>query len=180
MKEFRLHTMDSAPEGSKPFFENSIKNYGSLPNLHAIFGEEPAALDAYQQLHSLFQQTDFNAEELTVIWQTINVAHGCAYCVPAHSLVASVMGVAPALNDALRNGDPMPTPKLQVLHDTTLAILRERGQVDDAVLERFYDAGYEQKHILGILLGMAQKVMSNYINHIAKTPLDEMFQPFAK
>ncbi len=179
MKSFTLHTMDSAPQPTKALFENSIKNFGMVPNLHAVFGEEPAALDAYQQLHTLFQQTDFDADELTVVWQTINVEHGCAYCVPAHSMIASVMKVDTALNDALLNGTAMPTEKLQALHDTTLAILRERGKVSDEVLERFYAAGYEQKHILGILLGLAQKVMSNYINHIAKTPLDDMFKPYA-
>lgn len=178
MKTFALHTMESAPEGTKPLFENSLKNFGMIPNLHAVFGEEPAALEAYQQLHTLFQQTNFNAEELTVVWQTINVEHDCTYCVPAHSLIANMMNVDPALDDALRNQTAMPTQKLQILHDTTLSILRNRGQVSDAELEAFYAAGYEQKHILGILLGLAQKVMSNYINHIAKTPVDDMFKKF--
>lgn len=179
MSTFTLHTMETAPEGSKALFENSLNNFGMIPNLHAVFGEEPAALDAYQQLHTLFQQTDFDADELTVIWQTINVEHNCHYCVPAHSLIANMMNVDPALDQALRHQEPMPNKKLQVLHDTTLAILRNRGEIEDQVLEAFYSAGYEQKHILGILLGLAQKVMSNYVNHIAKTPIDEAFKKFA-
>lgn len=180
MSKFKLHTMESAPQGTKALFENSLKNFGMIPNLHAVLGEEPVVLEAYQQLHTLFQQTDFNAAELTVVWQTINVEHGCEYCVPAHSLIADMMKVDPAVNGALRNKTSLPTQKLQVLHDTTLAIVRERGRISDGQLDAFFAAGYEQKHLLGIILGLSQKVMSNYVNYIAQTPLDEKFQAYAK
>jgi len=30
-----------------------------------------------------------------------------------------------------------------------------------------------------VLLVLAQKTMSNYLNHIANTPLDDAFAPFA-
>jgi len=179
MKTFELHTMESAPEGTKPLFENSLKNFGMIPNLHAVLGEDPAVLEAYQLLHKLFQETDFNAAELTVVWQTINVEHECGYCVPAHSLIANMMQVDPAVDTALRNKTALPTEKLQALHETTLSIVQNRGHLTEQELERFYAAGYEPKHILAILLGLSQKVMSNYTNHIAKTPLDESFQKFA-
>jgi len=179
MKPFTLHTMESAPEATKTLFETSLKNFGMIPNLHAVLGEDPATLEAYQRLHDLFQQTAFDAEELTVVWQTINVEHDCGYCSPAHSMIANMMNVDPAIDRALRNQTEMPTKKLQVLHETTLLVLRNRGLLSDEALEAFYAAGYEQKHILGILLGLSQKVISNYINHIAKTPIDDAFKKFA-
>lgn len=178
MSKFTIHTMETAPEATKPLYENSLKGFGMIPNLHGVLGEEPAALEAYQHLHRLFQQTDFNAEELTVVWQTINVEHDCKYCVPAHSLIADMMKVDPAVNEALRNSTPLPSAKLQALHDTTLAIVRKRGKVSPEELEAFFNAGYEQKHVLAILLGLAQKVMSNYTNYIAQTPTDEIFKKY--
>jgi hypothetical protein len=33
--------------------------------------------------------------------------------------------------------------------------------------------------ILELIVGIAQKTISNYVNHIAKTPLDESVKPFA-
>jgi alkylhydroperoxidase family enzyme len=178
MSTFTIHTMETASDATKSLFENSLNNFGLIPNLHGVLGEEPAALEAYQLMHALFQKTAFNAEELTVVWQTINVEHDCKYCVPAHSMIADMMEVAPALTEALRNKKPMPTEKLQVLHDTTLIILRNRGDISSEALATFYAAGYEKKHILGILLGLSQKVMSNYINHIAETPVDEFFKEY--
>lgn len=46
-------------------------------------------------------------------------------------------------------------------------------------LQAFLNAGYESKHVLDILVGVAQKTMSNFTNHIAKTPLDGAFTEVA-
>lgn len=178
MRTFTIHDLDSAPEGSKPLLENSLKSFGMIPNLHGVMAEAPSVLEAYQRLHQLFQDSSFNKDELTVVWQTINVEHECHYCVPAHSAVAHMMKVDATLTEALRNRAAMPTEKLQVLHDTTLAMVRNRGHLSENEITAFYAAGYEQQQLLEIVLGLAQKVMSNYINHIVKTPIDESFQPF--
>ncbi|MBY4678481.1 carboxymuconolactone decarboxylase family protein [Marinobacterium arenosum] len=179
MSHFEIHDLDSAPAESKLLLERSIQNFGSIPNLHGVMAESPVVLEAYQQLHTLFQNSSFDAEELTVIWQTINVEHNCHYCVPAHAAIAQMMKVDDQLTEALRERQPMPKEKLQVLHDTTLALVRERGILSAEQLDRFYNAGYNQKQLLEIVLGIAQKVMSNYINHLADTPLDERFAGFA-
>lgn len=58
-------------------------------------------------------------------------------------------------------------------------MVRNRGNISDSELERFYAAGYGEQQILEIILGLAQKTISNYTNHIAKTPVDAAFQKFA-
>lgn len=179
MSTFTIHSLESAPEASKPLLDKSLQGFGMIPNLHGVMAEAPGLLEGYQLLHKLFQETSFDAEELTVVWQTINVEHECHYCVPAHTGIAHMMKVDPALTEALRNAAAMPTEKLQVLHDTTLSMLRNRGNLADAEVARFYAAGYGQKQLLEIVLGLAQKVMSNYVNHIAQTPTDERFKQFA-
>lgn len=180
MNNLQVHTLDTAPQASQPLLQNSIKNFGSVPSLHAVMAESPVVLEAYQMLHKWFQESSFDAEELTVVWQTINVEHECHYCVPAHAAIAKMMKVDDALTAALRHQQPMPNAKLQTLHDTTLLIVRNRGRVDEADITSFYAAGYTQKHLLEVVLGLAQKVMSNYINHLADTPVDERFAAFVE
>ena len=46
-------------------------------------------------------------------------------------------------------------------------------------MQTFFDAGYSHRAVLDIILGLSQKVMSNYINHVAETPLDEPVKPLA-
>ena len=179
MTTLKVHTIESAPEGSKASLEGSVKAFGMLPGLHGVLASSPATLEAYKALHGSFQNSSFNAEELTVVWQTINVEHGCHYCVPAHTAIGHMMKVDAQLTEALRNSQAMPNEKLQALHDTTLKIVRNRGQLSPSDLESFYSVGYGEQQVLEILLGLAQKTISNYANHIANTPVDEPFQKFA-
>ncbi|WP_103867517.1 carboxymuconolactone decarboxylase family protein [Aquimarina sp. I32.4] len=178
MSTLKIHTVESAPQESKTILENSIKSFGMLPNLHGVLAEVPDLLKIYKTLHQSFQNTSFTNEELTVVWQTINVEHECSYCIPAHTGIAHMMKVDPALTEALRNKEVMPNKKLQALHDTTLSIVRNRGHISDSELQSFYDAGYGEHQVLEIILGLAQKVISNYTNHIASTPVDKSFQKF--
>ncbi len=179
MSTLKIHTVESAPEKSKPLLEQSLKANGRIPGLHGVLAGAPELLEAYQTLHKLFIQSSFNKEELTVVWQTINVEHECHYCVPAHTGIAHMMNVAPEITEALRNRKPMPTEKLQTLHDFTLSIVRNRGRVTETELEVFYAAGYKEQQVLEIILGLSQKVISNYINHIANTPVDSAFEKYA-
>lgn len=88
------------------------------------------------------------------------------------------MKVDDAITEALRNETALSSDRLEALRTFTLAMVRERGEVDQATVQRFLDAGFTRQQVLEIVLGIAQKVMSNYTNHLAETPVDAPFQPF--
>ncbi|OCX63782.1 carboxymuconolactone decarboxylase [Thioclava sp. SK-1] len=176
---FPSHDHDSAPEASKPLLEASQKAFGRLPGLHKVLAESPQAYEGYQLLHKLFTQTDFDAEEMTVVWQAINVEHACHYCVPAHTGIAKMMKVSDEITQALRAETPLPTAKLEALRRFTVQMVRERGNVSQRQMQAFFDAGYGHRAVLDVILGLAQKTMSNYVNHVAQTPVDEVFKPLA-
>jgi alkylhydroperoxidase family enzyme len=178
MSDFTLYTLETAPQAAKPLLEKSVKAFGMLPNLHAVMAQSPQLLDAYQQVHELFQQTSFNADELTVVWQSINIEHDCHYCVPAHTGIAHSMKVDQSIIDALRNKTELADEKLEVLRDTTLAMVRQRGVLSAEDVSKFYAAGYDKQQLLEIVLGLSQKIMSNFTNHLADTPVDAPFKQF--
>jgi len=178
MIEFDIHDETSAPEASKPLLADSRQSYGMIPSLHAVMAEAPGLLEAYKTVHELFVKTSFDKDELTVVWQSVNVEHACHYCVPAHTGIAKSMGVDDAITDALRNETPLPNARLEALRTFTLSVVRGRGNVDDDAVQAFLDAGFTKRQILEVVLGVAQKVMSNYTNHLANTPVDAPFRPF--
>lgn len=179
MTTLQIHNIETAAAEAKPLLENSQKAYGMIPGLHGVLAGSPQLLQAYQTLHDLFTQTSFNNEELTVVWQTINVEHECHYCVPAHTGIAKMMKVDDSIIDALRNESPLANEKLETLRTMTLSVVRNRGNVSQEDLEAFYAAGYAEQQVLEIILGLSQKVISNYTNHIANTPVDASFTKFA-
>lgn len=178
MSKFKIHNLETVPTQSKEMLEASAKVNGFIPNLHAVLAESPQIFEAYQTLHKLFSQSSFNKDELTVVWQTINVEHKCNYCVPAHTAIAHMMNVDSAITEALRNSTALPTEKLQVLHETTLSLVRNCGYISNEEAEKFYAVGYENRQLLDIVLGLSQKIISNYTNHLAKTPVDKAFENF--
>ncbi|MFD2915471.1 carboxymuconolactone decarboxylase family protein [Psychroserpens luteus] len=179
MTTLKVHNIETAPEGSKALLEQSLKANGMIPGLHGVLAGAPGILEAYQTIHKLFTETSFNKDELTVVWQTINVEHECHYCVPAHTAIAKMMKVDDAITEALRNETPLEDSKLEALRTLTLAITRNRGHVSQEELAAFYAAGYGEQQVLEIILGLSQKVISNYTNHIANTAVDAPFKPFA-
>lgn len=53
-----------------------------------------------------------------------------------------------------------------------MLLMRHRSWVPEQDLEHFVAAGYTHRHVLDIITFLALKTLSNYVNHIAHTPLD--------
>lgn len=177
MSSFKLHTLDSAPAGSLPILDAANKGLGFIPNLYAHLAESPATLQAYKQLGALLEQSAFTPEEQQIILLSVSVENRCEYCVAAHSFLArNMVKVAGDTITALRNGQALPTAKLNALTSFTRAVVRERGWVADSKeLKDFFAAGYTQQHALEVVLGVTMKTLSNYANHLTHTPLDAAF-----
>ena len=61
MALFDLHTIDTAPEAARPLLKESAKAFGRIPNLHAVMAESPEHLEAYKNLHELFERPCVNS-----------------------------------------------------------------------------------------------------------------------
>ena len=80
---------------------------------------------------------------------------------------------------ALREGTPLPDPRLEALRVFTRAILQTRARVDDATWRQFEAAGYTEQSALDVTLGVGVYVLSTYLNILTKAELDSHFLPFA-
>jgi len=67
MTRFTIHTLESAPEGSRDILEKARKGMGFLPNLYGVLAESPAALRAYSSFAEVLQGTDFTLAERNLI-----------------------------------------------------------------------------------------------------------------
>ncbi|MHA6288169.1 carboxymuconolactone decarboxylase family protein [Maricaulis sp. CAU 1757] len=179
MTEFTLHTTETSPSDSKPMLKESEDAFGMIPNLHAVMAESPQHLEAYKTLHALFENSSLSTAERNVVWLTVSAENNCHYCVPAHTAIAKSQNIDEDTIEALRSQRPLQDNKLEALRQTTLELLRKRGQLDDKSVQAFFDAGFSRANLLDVLVGVSQKTLSNYVNHIAQTPVDEPFEKFA-
>lgn len=178
MSEFTIHNVPTAPDAAKPLLEKGQQSFGMIPNLYGVMAEAPAVLDAYQALGAMFRSTSLSTVEQHVVWLTINYENNCHYCVPAHTAIAKMDDVPEPVIKALRDGMPLPDPKLEALRRFCVTLINQRGFADDAEVQAFLDAGFTRQQVLEVVLGIAHKVLSNYTNHLSKTPLDEPFKQY--
>lgn len=177
MTNFTKHTIESAPEASKPFLEGANAKLGFVPNIFANMAEAPALLEGYMALAQIFDSGSLTDTERQVVTMTNNALNGCGYCMAAHTAIAKGQNVADDVLEALRAEKPMSDAKLEALRQFAIAVNQKRGQVSEEDLSSFIAAGYTQQAALEVILGTALKVMSNYTNRITGTELDEAFEP---
>ena len=177
MSEFPIHTTETAPEGSKPWLQEAQNRFGFVPNLIGKLANAPVAAEAYLTIHSIYGKSTLTPAEQQVVALAINYEHDCHYCMAAHTGGAKMAKLDESAIEALRNGKPIPDPKLQALREFAVKMVLKRGWVDDADQQALLDAGYTRENILEVVVGAAFKTISNYANHIVDTPLDDKFAP---
>jgi len=179
--KFQVHTKDTAPEASRDTLEAAAKKYGFLPNLFGVLAESPAAVQTYAGINKALEQSALSPVEQQVVTLTVSAANDCAYCMGAHSTVAQMVHMPNEILAELREQKPLSDRKLNALRTLVMSILHHRGWVpeQDQDLEHFVAADYTQRHLLDVLTIVALKTLSNYVNHIAHTPLDPQFSAHA-
>ena len=169
---FTLHDTNTAPAASAEILNGVQKAWGFVPNLHRILAQSPAALEAYSTLWSIAEQTSFMAQERNIVYLAIIYENECTYCMAGHTNLSRMAKVEPGTIAAVREGRPIADPKLEALRQFAAKVTRDRGVVSEADVAAFKAAGYSNRAMLDVLVLAATKLISNYTNHLAQTPLD--------
>jgi uncharacterized peroxidase-related enzyme len=157
--------------------EQAKQQVGFIPNMYARMVNSPGLLETYLFGYARFRkESGFTPAEQEVVFLTISRENGCHYCVAAHSTLADVASDVPTtVTDAIRDGSPVPDPRLRALSEFTRVLLTKRGRPDRKDLVPFFAVGYTERQILEIVLAISVKTLSNWANHFFDTPADDMF-----
>jgi len=179
MANFTLHDSSTAPEGARDFIAGVEKKMGFVPSLYAVFAENPAVLTAYTQLADQLGKTGLSPLEQQIVTITASVENECHFCVAAHTTISEGQGLDLSVIDAVREDRAIADPKLEALRLFSKKVVIDRGFVSDTDVDTFLAAGYDRSAVLAVILGVALKVISNYTNHVAETPVNDAFQKHA-
>lgn len=177
MTQFTVFDETSAPAASKAQLRTVKSRYGFIPNVMGELAASPTALEAYSSLSSLYGQSGLTAAEQQVVLLTTSYENNCSYCMAVHSTVSLNVGLEREALIAIREGRMIETdPRLEALRQFTRAVVRERGLVERSDVDAFLRAGFTKANVLDVITGVTLKNMSNYVNHIAETEIDEAFR----
>ncbi len=175
MSKFETHTINTAPGDARSFLSAAKDAYSFVPNLLGNMATAPALLEGYMTLATIFDKTALSETERQIILMTNNRLNGCTYCMAAHTTISQMSKVPVDVIEALRNGTPIADTKLEALRTFAAIVNENRGWVEQPEIDAFLAAGYSEQSVLEVILGTSLKIMSNYTNHIARTPLDQAF-----
>jgi len=179
MTNFPVLNLDNAPSGSINLLQQTQKNFGFVPNIIGVMATSPSLTDAYLTVAGIFSKSTLTPTEQQIVLLTVSHYHECCYCMAAHTAIAGMQKVDSSVVQSIRDDQPIADTKLEVLRNFTTLLIEKRGWVNEQDIQTFLNAGYNSTNMLDILVGVAQKTLSNFTNHIAKTPLDEAFAEVA-
>ena len=124
---------------------------------------------------AVFENGSFAPRERQVILFAASLENRCDYCAAEHTTIAKGLLTSPEVIAALHENLPVPDAKLNALVNVVKELVRERGYVKDETIRKFLAAGYKKEQVVELLLGIALKTISNYLDHISPTSLDQAF-----
>lgn len=171
-------TIENANPISSEIMQNTKNKLGMVPNMYSLMSNNPALLEGYTSAYNTFRENSgFTPPEQEVVFLSVAFENNCEYCMAAHSFVGDKMTNVPTeVTDAIRNNTEVPDAKLKALSLFTRAMTAKRGNPSQEDINHFLAAGYTENHILGVIAGIGVKTMSNYFNHVFKTPVDDAFK----
>lgn len=179
MTTFKIHTIETAPESSKPILEQLEQGVGFVPNLAATMADSPGVLKAYTTLHGIFSAGSFSPVEREIVAMTTSYVKQCTYCMAAHSTFAKAHGASDDVLEAVRTGKLPTDPRLAALVRFTHEVACNGGQASAEEIGAFRMAGFSQAQVLEVLVGVSQATLASLVHNMAQTPVDEGFQSLA-
>ncbi|WP_433379597.1 carboxymuconolactone decarboxylase family protein [Actinoplanes sp. CA-142083] len=176
MTTYPMHTVETAPEGSRLALEKLNAALGLVPNLAATMAGSPSLISTFVAAFGQFGGTAFTDAERQVLLLSNAVANRCAWAVAFHSTLALAHGAPESAVEAIRRGELPGDPRLAALSATTRALIDKRGHLDEADVKTFTAAGFDELRLLDVLTGLAISTMANYTGNLADPPLEPQFR----
>ncbi len=173
MKNIPVYDSNNAPEASRGLLDQVEQKFGFVPHILGMMAESPSLLEGYVTLQGIFDKSDFTAPERHLILLAVSYENACHFCVAAHSKTGKGAGLDPAAIEAVRTGQPIDDPKLEALRRFAQTVTVQRGDLDRQAVADFLAAGYSERQVLDVILGIAVKVMTNYFDAVTDVPLNE-------
>lgn len=178
MSAFPIHTIESAPESSKPSLEALQGAFGIIPNIAGAMATSPVLIGSLVGLFGKVHGGSFSEEQIQIVLLTNAVTNACSWAVAFHSFLAVKEGVNAADIEAIREGRAPQVAKNAALSRLARTLIEKRGHLNDQDTSTFLDAGFGKDHLLEVIAIVAASTITNYSGNVTQPPLEDAFQAY--
>ena len=179
MTSFPVHTIESAPDRSKPALKQLQSAFGMIPNIVGAASTSPVLINSLVGLFGNVHGGSFTEAQVQIVLLTDAVTNGSVWAVAFHTALALKEGIDPGDVQAIRAGRLPKDSKYAALSGLAKTMIEKRGRLDDEDMNRFLAAGFGKDHLLEVIAAVAASTITNYTGSITKPPLEAPFQEHA-
>jgi len=176
MVNYQIHSIESAPERSKPALEQLRQAFGFIPNLVGAVANSPVLTNSLVGLFQNVHGGSFTEAEVQTLLLTNAVTNSCSWAVAFHSVLALKEGLDPADVQAIRERRLPTNKRFAALSRLAKTLIEQRGHLSDEDLTAFIEAGFAQELVLEVIAAVAASTITNYAGNITKPQLEALFQ----
>jgi alkylhydroperoxidase family enzyme len=179
MFTYQVHTIESAPEKSKPLLELFNGAMGFVPNLPGAIANSPALADSLLGVFQNVHGGSFAEAENQILLLTNAVTNSSSWAVAFHTALALKQGIDPADVQAIRERKLPKPQRYAALSRLAKTLIEKRGRLTDDDVTTFLEAGFEKEQVLDVVLVVAASTMTNYAGKVTNPPLEASLQEYA-
>ena len=165
---FPTHTIDTAPEESRPTLSRLSTEFGAIPEAAAKLAGSPELLNGFLAMSASFESCTLDPLARETVIMTVAVRNGCQVCIAMHTGKLRKLGADAALIGALRQGTALEDERLEAVRLFALAVLADSGAVDDEEMAAFLKHGYTERNALEVVFGIGVYTMSTLANRLVR------------
>ncbi|MDL2239465.1 carboxymuconolactone decarboxylase family protein [Bacteroidales bacterium OttesenSCG-928-K22] len=175
MKKFNITSQEKLPANNVKTLESLNKALGFTPNIYSFMANSATALNGFMSFNKM--ETLFNAKEHEVINLTASQIRKCEYCLSAHVGIAKNAGFSDEEIVNIRKGEINFNEKFAALAEMTAQLVKSDGHIPEATIEKFYNVGYTDAHLVDFMMIVAAISITNWLNNTTKLPVDFPLAP---
>jgi alkylhydroperoxidase family enzyme len=179
MTTFPVHTIESAPERSKPALEQLQAAFGMIPNLVGAVSTSPVLINSLVGLFGNVHGGSFTEAQVQTLLLTNAVTNQSPWAVAFHTALALKEGLDPADVQAIRERRLPKDSQHAALSLLARTLIEKRGRLDDGDLDQFITAGFGKDLALEVIAAVAASTITNYAGGVTNPPLEAPFQAHA-
>ncbi|MFO8232279.1 MAG: carboxymuconolactone decarboxylase family protein [Longimonas sp.] len=166
------------PTPSQEEFDRSLEMaqdyYGLVPEIIKVVNKaNPAVAQIYIAAMELMEDGELANDEREAVILAISRYNDCHYCARTHAALGYAAGLSKEDIELINQGRLPVGERLKAVVQATRLILDKSGWLDDEDLSQLEDRGITRMHLYEINALISLKTLSNYINHVAQTKIDE-------
>ncbi len=173
MPRVPVHTLEDAPEGSRPALERQSRRVGKTLNVFGTMAHAPALIGLYDAAETvLAERSSLDAPTREALHLTVAAVNDCAYCQAAYTGAVKREGFSTEQALEIRRGRVEGEPATSALLAVAREIADRRGHVEEATWQAALDIGWSPAELLDAYAEVVRTVLTNWLNHLNGTELD--------